>query len=615
MVAFGVLKGGKYKDPETLTEALEGRNILEIVESEDNSILPISWIEHYNNKVHNDLLSNPHNYLDDPLGKYNKMLNFISKYNVQQDFYPSKYQVDISSSFTLNSLLKLDFDYILLPDKTRILSRKNKKFFIPLCSETSIKFSVRNQKFIMDTQSNVLKTIINIKENKVACNIYSKSDILKKYNYQGVISNWVSKRWNVSEFANIITNHNIISNFCCIDENSQCIEDDVKKRIKIVFQNLFSKTEPVIFLNYSSDHLNIKIKNCPCPKEYNLISKLFMCILQVYEDTIQEEVEVNYNLLSILRIVDSELFVENYTRECSVLPIPLILDQESGLKYILDNHIFPDQTIDYSKAIEYPLGSKNYYTAPEGYSPGLKRNRLKNRDKYKYVITCYKKNHLEIPGKITHNYYENNCNSNKIHSLEECILEAGYTRNNNLDVYECVLFQDVYNQEIDIENVSSLEDHLLYRYYEEAYNVNIILLDYSSIYITKCPKPYFWDYNTEREVVFVNKKNSNSFHLLQMSRSKQVKWIEEKILVTQRSQTNFNISKVTAQYVDINGKRRMILEDNVWKQSIGAPLNLPHLDYVNQDLLDAEFISESIHKKLNIPNKLPLCSNRKFLVC
>jgi len=614
MLALGVLKNGEYKNPETLTEALEGEDIIQIIEKDEDIVIPNSWLEYYNNRINRDLLSNPHNYLNEPVKKYNKIINFISQFEIQEKFYPSRCQIDINKNLSLDFLLSLDFDYILLPDKTRIISRKNKKSFVPLCIENSIRFSIENQKFVIDKENGILKTIINLKEGKNFYNIYSESDILKKYNYQGTISRWISKRWNIMEFANIITNHSIISEFCCIEETSHCIGKDKKKRIKIIFENLFSKTEPILFLNYSSDHLTIKIRNCPCPEEYNIIAHLFICILQVYQDTIPEKDEINYNLLSVLRIINPELFIENYTRECSILPIPLISEENSNLKNILYNHIFPDQKIDYSKAIEYPLGSGNYYTAPEDYFPGLKRNRLKNKDKYKYIVTCYKKNHLKNPRSETYNFFYSNSSLKKNHSLEECILEAGCKKKDDINVYDCVLFQDIYNQEINSEQISSFQDHLLYRYYEEIYNINIILLDYSSVYISKCPKPYFWDYNNKRDVIFINKKSNNNFYLLQIDKSIQKKWIKRKESVTQRSQINYNYKNVTSQFVDINGKRRMILENNVWKESIGAPLNLPHEDYVNKDLLESESISKSIHKKLNIPNKLNVSSNRKFLV-
>lgn len=94
-----------------------------------------------------------------------------------------------------------------------------------------------------------------------------------------------------------------------------------------------------------------------------------------------------------------ELFVNNYTRECPILPVMVSeeeakLLQNKGVRVIL----YP-----------YPENQKysRYYTAqPEtGYYVGLKRNRLSNRNLFPCLVTCYLLDHMKRVGSETYKYY------------------------------------------------------------------------------------------------------------------------------------------------------------------------------------------------------------------
>ena len=79
------------------------------------------------------------------------------------------------------------------------------------------------------------------------------------------------------------------------------------------------------------------------------------------------------------------LFINNYTRECPILPI--MVSQEEA-----------DRIRDSKRVIFYPLDdveNGRHYTAPEGYYVGLKRNRLRNRHDFYYLITCYLFDHMK----------------------------------------------------------------------------------------------------------------------------------------------------------------------------------------------------------------------------
>lgn len=98
---------------------------------------------------------------------------------------------------------------------------------------------------------------------------------------------------------------------------------------------------------------------------------------------------------SILELRDKlpELFVNNYTRECPILPI-MVPEFEV--------HEWPRKRV-----ILYPTDGEyaRYYTAPEGYFVGLKRNRLANKEIFPCLVTCYLQNHIERKGSETQTYY------------------------------------------------------------------------------------------------------------------------------------------------------------------------------------------------------------------
>ena len=90
-----------------------------------------------------------------------------------------------------------------------------------------------------------------------------------------------------------------------------------------------------------------------------------------------------------------ELFVNNYTRECPILPI-MVSEEEK--------RVLQSQGVS---VILYPKDSKysRYYTAPEGYYVGLKRNRLSNRNLFPCLVTCYLLDHTRREGSETYKYY------------------------------------------------------------------------------------------------------------------------------------------------------------------------------------------------------------------
>lgn len=89
-----------------------------------------------------------------------------------------------------------------------------------------------------------------------------------------------------------------------------------------------------------------------------------------------------------------ELFVNNYTRECPVLPVMLSSSEAERQRKTRRVILYPSEGT-----------LSRYYTAPEGYFVGLKRNRLSNRDRFPCLVTCYLQDHMLRSGSETHRYY------------------------------------------------------------------------------------------------------------------------------------------------------------------------------------------------------------------
>ena len=94
-----------------------------------------------------------------------------------------------------------------------------------------------------------------------------------------------------------------------------------------------------------------------------------------------------------------ELFVNNYTRECPILPV-MVSDEEA--------HLLQSKGV---RVILYPYPEDHkhsrYYTAQPGtgYYVGLKRNRLSNKTSFPCLVTCYLLDHMKRAGSETYKYY------------------------------------------------------------------------------------------------------------------------------------------------------------------------------------------------------------------
>jgi Family of unknown function (DUF5757) len=96
------------------------------------------------------------------------------------------------------------------------------------------------------------------------------------------------------------------------------------------------------------------------------------------------------NEIRNLRAEVPELFVTGYSRECSIKPFIIRNGSDTRAK-----------TMRYPKYGRY----SRLYTCPEGFYPGLKKNRLQNQSLFKYLPACYTTDHSLNPASNYSKYY------------------------------------------------------------------------------------------------------------------------------------------------------------------------------------------------------------------
>jgi len=275
---------------------------------------------------------------------------------------------------------------------------------------------------------------------------------LQEADYRYITTYPLTKPWDVVVFAHILTTHHEYRQRLAYSESQQPISAKVKKMIRI------ANTRVVVTMNIADpDLLSIRMSNLE-KDQYDTIMALLNKVLIHYHNVYEEVFELYYHVpamssltiterspesyISYLRRMDPELFISGYSRECPVLPRLLTEPPPPDVFYI-----------------RYPSDSGYYYVAPEGYFIGLKKNRLKNKDAYPYLINCYKENHLLKRNSHLYQYcygtdtLATHAESQKRHSLPHNIpIDGAYCR--PVDVAPSDT--DLIFIEVDSSNVASL---------------------------------------------------------------------------------------------------------------------------------------------------------------
>lgn len=237
--------------------------------------------------------------------------------------------------------------------------------------------------------------------------------------YKATMSLDVGK-WDRNQVADVITNDPEVSQVAAVSEAastlcSRCLFS-VSVETPPLPQTLLQKSRKSTSKEYvrvtlrhddQSENMVVvtmsKLPNADV-SEYvaNVVKSIFRAYLRDYGGEFEATHVVpskskGFSRLSGIKHLRNELpqlFINNYTRECPVLPIMLSQEQAEKLQPV-------------QRVIFYPVNSTfgRFYTAPDGHFVGLKKNRLANKDTFPCLVTCYLHDHMLRKGSETYMYY------------------------------------------------------------------------------------------------------------------------------------------------------------------------------------------------------------------
>lgn len=339
------------------------------------------------------------------------------------------------------------------------------------------------------------------------------------------------------------------------------------------------------------------------------------------------------NGIKALREILPELFIHNYTRECPVLPImvPEPPTHDLNLSPTLSPLELPTQDLNSSptlslpksrcRVIKYPANGiyARYYTAPEGYFVGLKRNRLANKDIFPCLVTCYLQDHMERKGSETYSYYAANVEAqdeettkiSRKKPLPKSISNPNYHRRRAASFRDAVELAtgvkidkfpwcpQVVKQELwdrtDDDIMATInrgtEGSCVYRYFEEVVGVSIhvvVIIDgnFESL-VPRHKGRYVWSPPYPLHIVifetYKTTYGSRSCCYDYLTKGTATMFDEEdsvvSYLTTQKAAESLPPAKhgrVNKQVIDRNGKCcRVILDDSRQQSTFTRPMAVP----------------------------------------
>jgi hypothetical protein len=335
-----------------------------------------------------------------------------------------------------------------------------------------------------------------------------------------------------------------------------------------------------------------------------------------------------------------ELFINNYTRECPVLPIMLSQEEAEALKPVQSVIFYP---------VSGPFG--RFYTAPDGYFVGLKKNRLVNKDTFSCLVTCYLHDHLLRKGSETYMYYtgEEAMSRSKArpsrpiprsmdNSLQSIGEKSGYNRRRTSSFFNAIeaatgramnaepfpwcpqiVKQEMWNMsDADIMDAirSGKCGPSTYRYFEELLNISIHVIVIKNGMFELFPTQehdYIWGVPYPRHIVIFEtvKKTYGetclSYDFLVRDNNTTLFDSNDPVIssVLYQKSEKFvqppEITDVAEQLIDEKGKCRMVVtSDGEWVVTLTRPFNAPVMP-------DPEcFFDSHIHKMNEIKGSIGL---------
>lgn len=219
--------------------------------------------------------------------------------------------------------------------------------------------------------------------------------------YKAVAKFDVCAPWDQDALADIITNDPDIAQVMALCERTSTLGARRLFSVVIADHDSVLCRAAITHVPTSSAECSVVVMMSKLPDEdtslvaTDVIKKLF----KLYESKVgcvpvEDVTDHEITGIESLREKLPEFFVNNYTRECPILPIML-------------SSYEADRQMQTKRVIRYPLEgpSSRYYTAPDGHFVGLKRNRLSNKNQFPCLVTCYLQDHMLRRGSETHRYY------------------------------------------------------------------------------------------------------------------------------------------------------------------------------------------------------------------
>ena len=291
-----------------------------------------------------------------------------------------------------------------IPDWVTNCRRKTLRF-VYASPVQNVECTYLSQKRILVCSKIKYKNMDRIDWNVLSDMLHIKLTGIASVRFKAVETIAISRPWNGRLVADMITNDAEISQVMALCERSNTMGN---KRLFSVAVDVGSETyaKAVLTRGMAPTSIVIMMSKLPSIATCEIIASAFRDIFVKYEaahDAISGEkfgaaddgqAGDKIGGIKFLRSELPELFVHNYTRESPVLPLMISELEAAALP--------PERRV-----IFFPNDEKfgRFYTAPDGYFVGLKKNRLRNSDAFPYIVTCYLSDHMHRPGSETYNYY------------------------------------------------------------------------------------------------------------------------------------------------------------------------------------------------------------------
>lgn len=360
----------------------------------------------------------------------------------------------------------------------------------------------------------------------------------------------------------------------------------------------------------------------------NIIVSQALLLLHVY-DEVKNEFRKLYSVVAeedktsmhrtrtfALKEEVPELFVSGYARECSIKPI--IITELEEEKYKSEGR----PTMRYPKDGPY----SRIYACDVGLFPGLRKNRLYNKDMFEFLPCCYATNHLDRPEsnyyKYTYDIFDESRRNKKVMRFKPLYpLEAGVAGRAPKELQEMVCSTDLTRVGVNRSRSSILQcmpyyisrkdlsfppficlqelwyltekeillnardsnvflDPTLYcRALEHIFSINIYVIDILDdtsirLSIPHVKGPYIWEHEYDQSVIILCYRNVLPYPQCELVTGNWSNALRQfKAQLTACADAS-KPKEFIRQKIDANGKCISVLTRNGWTPCLWRPLSI-----------------------------------------